>query len=64
VARRDAEFRGENTESDPDKLVKLNRFLEKVKREVVYEFKDIADLAHQVYIDLGDIEKLNSSNCN
>lgn len=44
-------------EKDPDKLRKLQEFLSRVKREVVYEFKDIHDLARQVYVDLGDPEK-------
>lgn len=60
VTHHDAPVRSGDFESDPDKLAKLNNFLQKVKRDVVYEFKDIGDLAHQVYIDLGDSEKLNS----
>jgi hypothetical protein len=58
VAHREAALKAGDVESNPEKLVKLNTFLEKIKRDVVYEFKDIADLAHQVYVDLGDPEKI------
>jgi hypothetical protein len=48
VARRDASIHVSDVESDPEKMEKLQRFLTKVKGDVVYEFRDIADLARQV----------------
>ncbi|WP_263352034.1 DUF4062 domain-containing protein [Acidicapsa acidisoli] len=48
-----------HVEKDPEKLRKLHAFLARVKRDVVYEFKDISDLARQVYVDLGDPDKIS-----
>ena len=58
VTHKDANVRSGDAESDPEKLAKLNMFLIKVTRDVVYQFRDIGDLARQVFDDLGDSEKL------
>lgn len=58
VTHKDATVKSGDAESDPEKLSKLNAFLSKVTRDVVYQFRDIGDLARQVFDDLGDAEKL------
>jgi hypothetical protein len=59
VASDDSNVLKGHVERDPEKFKKLQAFLARVKGDVVYEFKDIRDLAHQVYIDLGDPEKVS-----
>jgi hypothetical protein len=59
VAHRDAALKQAYIDSDPEQVDRMNRFLDKIKTSVVYEYRDLDDLARQVFEDLGDPLKVN-----